>query len=219
MTRWHIEPEDEEYEEDETDEWCGNPIQHLNPEVGDEDDDPEQDDGPAFVPAAKAYETADGDIRALRRMPYSRYLETLHWRITRRRALLRAGYRCKQREATKASLEVHHLSIRPARRRSGIGPLDLDGCSAAPATRPNTPTRTEMRSWYRGKWRSTPTPSLIWSPACYVANMWAVGTAKGAAIQSSDRTARAAIAAAATCGPRRSLRPRPHHDPPTALVR
>jgi hypothetical protein len=108
MTRWHIEPEDEEYEEDETDEW-GNPIQHLNPEVGDEDDDPERDDGPAFVPAAKAYETADGDIRALRRMPYSRYLETLHWRITRRRALLRAGYRCKRCEATRP-LEVHHLS-------------------------------------------------------------------------------------------------------------
>lgn len=42
-----------------------------------------------------------------RQMPYEAYMQTEHWRITRRAALARAGHRC-ERCAADSWLNVHH---------------------------------------------------------------------------------------------------------------
>jgi len=54
---------------------------------------------------------SDEDADDLRWMPYSRYLNSKHWEIVRRRALAVAEGRCFYCGA-KESLDVHHLTYR-----------------------------------------------------------------------------------------------------------
>ncbi len=62
-------------------------------------------------------------IKALRRMPYARYLQTQHWQDIRALALRRAGNKCQLCSA-KEALEVHHNSYE-YRGEEHIYPEDL----------------------------------------------------------------------------------------------
>lgn len=48
------------------------------------------------------------DINTLRLMPYSEYLQTDHWKDTRRKAQKRANYRCQLCNTNKQTLHTHH---------------------------------------------------------------------------------------------------------------
>lgn len=57
-----------------------------------------------YLQAAMAYHR-----QQLRALTYEEYLRTEHWKRTRRKALLRAGYQCQKCGAT-SYLEVHHVT-------------------------------------------------------------------------------------------------------------
>ena len=72
--------------------------------------DPLEDD-PAYMSAAKYYEMAEDNSEQLRSLDYrAEYLQTPHWQLTRKRALLRAGFQCQGCERANLSLDVHHLT-------------------------------------------------------------------------------------------------------------
>jgi hypothetical protein len=63
----------------------------------------------AYTSATKAYARTWDDSAELRQLPYPQYLLSRHWKITRQRALLRAGRQC-HRCCSSYRLEVHHLT-------------------------------------------------------------------------------------------------------------
>jgi hypothetical protein len=73
--------------------------------------DPDDTGDLAYVSAAAAYEVTDDERKYLRGLPYWLYLKSAHWDVTRRRALLRAGFQCQMCEGDGA-LHVHHLTYR-----------------------------------------------------------------------------------------------------------
>lgn len=58
-----------------------------------------------------AYKKRLERIAALRRLPYSKYLQTPHWRYLRNRVLEEANWRCRWCTSEK-DLQVHHLTYK-----------------------------------------------------------------------------------------------------------
>ena len=57
----------------------------------------------------------DAELSAL---PYPDYLQTDHWRATRHRKLMRAGWTCQRCQKSNVRLDVHHLTyVRRGRER------------------------------------------------------------------------------------------------------
>lgn len=99
------------------------------------------------IPASRsapqtARERSEGEISALRAMPYEQYLQTAWWRGRRNLALRRAGYKC-ERCAAGRQLEVHHLSYE---RRGDEADEDLQvlcrGCHLGHHVNEVTPNRS-----------------------------------------------------------------------------